>query len=406
MGSVSMKRFLSLIAFIALSAVTSFAQVRPYAEDYNLQLDHVQAVTQQGNSVSYFQIRPGMTTHQVTFTTTPAIAVLTVAVDMSEDGTTSFVSCGTSSLLGATISCTGTYTRGRITITSFIGSGYVNIDYFGVSTAQGSGGGGGGSGGAVTNAGIFAVQAGQAADGAAVSGLPVRIAGKDGSGNTQDILTDTAGDQVMVGAGTAGTPAGGVSTVQGAASMTPLLATLSGTNNITTVTTVAAVTGITNALPAGTNLLGKTGIDQTTPGTTNLVYIKGTDGSSITATTDPCVGATKLSVPVNIVTATTVVVQAASASNKFYLCSMFLFASAADNVAVVEDATGSCASPDAGVIGGTTTATGIQLIANEGAMIQSGGATVAKTASTNVNFCLITSTTAQLTGVVTGVLAP
>lgn len=34
---------------------------------------------------------------------------------------------------------------------------------------------------------------GAAADGAAVSGNPVRVAGKDGSGNTQDIATDAAG---------------------------------------------------------------------------------------------------------------------------------------------------------------------------------------------------------------------
>jgi len=34
---------------------------------------------------------------------------------------------------------------------------------------------------------------GQAADGAAVVGNPVRVAGKDGSGNTQDLSTDTTG---------------------------------------------------------------------------------------------------------------------------------------------------------------------------------------------------------------------
>lgn len=40
--------------------------------------------------------------------------------------------------------------------------------------------------------GTFTV-GGAAADGAAVSGNPTRVAGKDGSGNTQDILTDTGG---------------------------------------------------------------------------------------------------------------------------------------------------------------------------------------------------------------------
>jgi len=66
---------------------------------------------------------------------------------------------------------------------------------------------------------------GAAADGAAVSGNPVRIAGKDGSGNTQDIATDTSGRPEVVGVGTAGSAAGGVVSVQGVASMTPVATT-------------------------------------------------------------------------------------------------------------------------------------------------------------------------------------
>jgi hypothetical protein len=53
--------------------------------------------------------------------------------------------------------------------------------------------------------------------------------------------------------GTAGTASADVISVQGIASMTPLLSAQSGTWNIGTVT---AVTGITNALPAGTNNIG------------------------------------------------------------------------------------------------------------------------------------------------------
>jgi hypothetical protein len=49
----------------------------------------------------------------------------------------------------------------------------------------------------------------------------------------QYLLCDTKGRQVLVGAGTAGTATGGVVTVQGVASMTPVLTTLSGTNSIT-----------------------------------------------------------------------------------------------------------------------------------------------------------------------------
>lgn len=69
-------------------------------------------------------------------------------------------------------------------------------------------------------------------------------------GNVGLAVMDSARRQIVAGAGTAGTPAGGIVTMQGAASMTPVLATLTGTN------TVAAVTAITNALPAGTNNIG------------------------------------------------------------------------------------------------------------------------------------------------------
>jgi len=133
-------------------------------------------------------------------------------------------------------------------------------------------------------------------------------------------ITSTPG--IVAGAGTLGTPGGGVVTVQGgsggtnlpvsqatAASLNATVvgtgtfavqaaqsgtwtvqpgntanttawlvtgtggtfpSTQSGTWNIGTVT---AVTAITNALPAGTNLMGKVGIDQTTPGTTNGVQV-------------------------------------------------------------------------------------------------------------------------------------
>lgn len=55
----------------------------------------------------------------------------------------------------------------------------------------------------------------------------------------------TGAELFVGGRGTAGTAAGGVLTVQGVASMTPVLATLSGTNNIATVTTVTTVSTLT-----------------------------------------------------------------------------------------------------------------------------------------------------------------
>ncbi len=126
------------------------------------------------------------------------------------------------------------------------------------------------------------------------------------------------------------------------------------------------------------------------------------------AATDPCAGANKTTAPISITTATTTVIIAASASNKAYICSINLgpIEAVADNIALVEDATGSCASPDAAIIGGVTAATGWQFAASQGIVLGSGSATVAKTASTNVNVCLITSSAAEVPGVVSFVLAP
>jgi hypothetical protein len=83
------------------------------------------------------------------------------------------------------------------------------------------------------------VVVGPVADGGAVGGRPVRIAGKDGSGNTQDLITDTTGN-LSVGTGTAGAAASNVVTVQGIASGTAITAA----GNLTT----------NNAAPAGTNI--------------------------------------------------------------------------------------------------------------------------------------------------------
>lgn len=100
--------------------------------------------------------------------------------------------------------------------------------------------------------------AGPAADGAAVSGNPVRIAGKDGSGNTQDILTDTSGN-MQIGVATA-LPAGSnnIGDVD-LASAIP-----AGTNNIGDV-------DLASSIPAGTNNIGDVDIASALPAGTNNI---------------------------------------------------------------------------------------------------------------------------------------
>lgn len=164
--------------------------------------------------------------------------------------------------------------------------------------------------------------------------------------------------------------------------------------------------GCYNSINVAGTLRGQTGVNPSGSIYTADVSIRDSAGAAISAVSDPCDGSAKSKYPVNIATASTAVVQTASVSNKFYLCSIFLFSGSADNVAFVEDATGSCASPDAGIYGGTTTGTGVVLTAGQGFVLGDGKATVGGSASTNVNVCLITSANVQLTGVITYVLAP
>ena len=182
---------------------------------------------------------------------------------------------------------------------------------------------------------------------ATASSSPVTVAKNSGTGST------VAGAAV----GTAGSASTEVVTVQGVASMTPILARPSD----------------------------------------------GTRNGNI----DPCEANVQTYAPILMTTATTLQIIAPSASNKNYICSLFLNASAIDNVALVEGTGGSCVTGITGVIGGTTTGNGFNFIANGGVFLQAGGkVAVAQTAGTNVGTCLITSTTGPLIGSVRYVQAP
>lgn len=118
-------------------------------------------------------------------------------------------------------------------------------------------------------------------DGDVASGNPLPVTGtvaatQSGTWNvtnvsgTVSLPTGAATAAKQPALGTAGTASSDVITVQGIAAMVPLLATLSGTNNIATVTTVSAVTAISNALPAGTNNIGDVDILSIAAGDNNI----------------------------------------------------------------------------------------------------------------------------------------
>ncbi len=117
---------------------------------------------------------------------------------------------------------------------------------------------------------------GAAADGAAIAGAgnPILVSGTDGT-LQQTISVDSSGRQVVIGAGTAGTATGGVVTVQGVASMTPILATGTGAAG-TAATGVVSVQGIASMTPVQ---VGGSAADGATY-SGSPVPVGGTDGTN------------------------------------------------------------------------------------------------------------------------------
>lgn len=164
--------------------------------------------------------------------------------------------------------------------------------------------------------------------------------------------------------------------------------------NQTTPGTTNGVVVNASALPAG----AATAANQTAPLpaqanlTTNVGNVGQTNG-------DPCSVIAHTFTPINISTNANTKIVSGAASKKTYICHLFLFSGAADFVGIVEGSGTNCGSSPIGLIGGNAAATGIPLTANMG--FESGVGTNAIAASTvNANdFCLITSTSAQLSGV-------
>ena len=221
------------------------------------------------------------------------------------------------------------------------------------------------------------------------------------NGTTYDRQKSVAtGVAAVGGTGTAGTAATSVLTVQGIASMTPFLSNPGTAANWGIGATAAAVPA--NASYYGFNSGGNlTGVAASTP-----LPVRAGDGTR-NAIIDPCEANLQSYAPISITTATTTRIVTPSASNKTYICSLFLTSAAADNVGIVEGTGGTCGTGTAGVIGGTTAANGPNFAANGGVLLQAGGkVAVAQTAGTNVDLCLITSAATPLAGGIKYVQAP
>jgi hypothetical protein len=143
-----------------------------------------------------------------------------------------------------------------------------------------------------------------------------------------------------------------------------------------------------------------------TTGQTNYASLTPRGALRVETALDPCLYSAHLEANVSITSATTTRVIAPSASNKVYICRMFLNANADGDVGVVEGTGGTCGTGTAALIGGTTAANGLQLASKGGVQLLNGGRTVKTTAGTNVDVCLITADAGPLTGTINYVLAP
>ncbi len=127
-------------------------------------------------------------------------------------------------------------------------------------------------------------------------------------------------------------------------------------------------------------------------------------GALWTRQIDPCSGIAKTTTPISITTDTVIV--SALASNKTYICSLILVASAAEIVSITQGDTSVCGTNEVALMGSTTDASGLSLAANGGLVLGTGSATVIAGTVANDDICLNVSGTNRVSGSVTWVQAP
>jgi hypothetical protein len=115
---------------------------------------------------------------------------------------------------------------------------------------------------------------------------------------------------------------------------------------------------------------------------------------------DPCQAQAHNYLPINnAASASTTTIVAGVGGKKTYICNLFLAQTAAAvNLGIVEGTGTNCSTVSAGVIGGTTAATGPNLSANSGFVDGDGLAAIAATATTGDNLCFEYSAAVQVSG--------
>jgi hypothetical protein len=135
-------------------------------------------------------------------------------------------------------------------------------------------------------------------------------------------------------------------------------------------------------------------------------YLMGWNGTTwdrVRASPDPCASGTKLYVAINQTTSTQLLT--GTASNRTYVCAINVVTATAQNIALVNGTGAVCATGTAGMMGGTTAATGWNFAANGGIVAGAGTGAVAKSTADAANVCLLQSSTGQVSGTISYVVA-
>lgn len=83
-----------------------------------------------------------------------------------------------------------------------------------------------------------------------------------------------------------------------------------------------------------------------------------------------------------------------------YICYMFVVSATTQNINLVNGTGTVCASSIAGILGGTTAATGPNLVANEGWSSGNGLGVIAQMTSSAFHLCLLQSGSGQISGII------
>ena len=178
----------------------------------------------------------------------------------------------------------------------------------------------------------------------------------------------------------------------------------------TTQNVLSYPTGVTSATQVGPFTVVHQTTARTLTGTATTVYsgtqqistlsdslVRVFDGTS-QQQLDPCQTRGGQSTPININGVNNTRLITATASQRTYICALSLFAAGTVNVGVVAGTGNQCATNTTGLYGGTTAATGLNLVAQTGIAWGAGNSWVMATSQTGYDFCLITSATQQVAG--------